>query len=145
MTDRIEAIRARHEARKIPKYEDTAWLLAEVKEARDDATHFEAEYDDAVADLVRVAALATNWERLAATAMDPDVREWCTAAAKSVRAALAPVAPDAEPRRLTSACKCGDCYHPVIGPNTDGEPSDFCRDCACPSANHTRMTHTDSP
>lgn len=121
MTDRIEAIRARWKAANRlgwpwdddtlslgtsdePKVkaiahapEDVAWLLAEVKEARDDAAHFEAEYDDAVADLVRVAALATNWERLAATAMDPEVREWCTAAASSVRAALTPVVPDAEP------------------------------------------------
>lgn len=50
----------------------------------------------AEAQVQRVGALATNWERLAATAMDEDVREWCAAAAKSVRAALAPVASDAE-------------------------------------------------
>lgn len=32
---------------------DMAWLLAEVKEARDDAAHFEAEYGDAVAEIAR--------------------------------------------------------------------------------------------
>lgn len=48
-------------------------------------------------------------------------------------------------KKIESACKCGDCYHPVIGPNTDGEPCDWCRDCACPSADHTRMTYTESP
>jgi len=46
-----------------------------------------------------------------------------------------------EAPRLSNACtECGDCYHPVIGPNTDGEPCDWCRDCGCASASHTRMT-----
>ena len=46
-----------------------------------------------------------------------------------------------ESERLASACKCGDCYHPVIGPNTDGASCDWCQDCACPIADHTRMTY----
>ena len=43
------------------------------------------------------------------------------------------------PVRLANRCRCGDCYHPVIGPNTDGEPCDWCRDCGCPSTDHTPM------
>ena len=50
-----------------------------------------------------------------------------------------------ESERLASACRCGDCYHPVIGPNTDGEPCDWCQDCACPIADHTRMTYVKDP
>jgi hypothetical protein len=43
--------------------------------------------------------------------------------------------------RLANACgECGDCHHPVIGPNTDGEPCDWCRDCGCNADQHTRMT-----
>jgi hypothetical protein len=46
---------------------------------------------------------------------------------------------------LPSACLCGDCFHPLIGPNTDGGPCDFCRDCGCPNADHGRMTYIKSP
>ena len=46
-----------------------------------------------------------------------------------------------ESERLASACKCGDCFHPVIGPNTDGASCDWCQDCACPITDHTRMTY----
>ena len=41
---------------------------------------------------------------------------------------------------LTNACKCGDCYHPIVGPNTDGEPCAWCRDCGCHADDHSRMT-----
>lgn len=55
MTDRIEAIRARWDADPSNTFpSDVGTLLAEVKEARDDAAHFEAEYDDAVAELERM-------------------------------------------------------------------------------------------
>lgn len=41
------------------------------------------------------------------------------------------------PPRLHNACAgCGDCYHPSFGPNTDGDPCDWCRDCGCASADH---------
>lgn len=41
---------------------------------------------------------------------------------------------------LASACKCGDCFHPAIGPDTDGEPCPWCRDCGCHADDHIRMT-----
>ena len=62
-------------------------------------------------------------------------------ASPCARHRLTPPAEQAD--RLPNACACGDCYHPVVGPNTDGEPCDFCRDCGCPSADHTRMTRAD--
>ena len=41
--------------------------------------------------------------------------------------------------RLATACSlCDDCFHPSFGPNMDGEPCDYCRDCGCPSAEHTQ-------
>lgn len=46
---------------------------------------------------------------------------------------------------LTNACACGDCYHPAFGPNTDGEPCDWCRDCGCPSALHDAHESADDP
>lgn len=49
------------------------------------------------------------------------------------------------PERLVSACKCGDCFHPVIGPNTDGASCDWCQDCGCPITDHTRMTYAEEP
>ena len=46
---------------------------------------------------------------------------------------------------LRNACRCGDCYHPLIGPDTDGDPCDWCRDCGCPSADHHRMAYVIPP
>jgi hypothetical protein len=41
------------------------------------------------------------------------------------------------PAPRPQACtRCGDCYHPAFGPNTDGDPCDWCQDCGCPSADH---------
>lgn len=50
------------------------------------------------------------------------------------------------PVRLPNACRnCGDCYHPTTGPNADGDPCEWCRDCGCPAAGHTRMTQARRP
>jgi len=52
--------------------------------------------------------------------------------------------PDVEkglPVPLESACDCGDCFRPLIGLNTDGEPCDWCQDCGCSSASHDRMVY----
>ena len=51
---------------------------------------------------------------------------------------------DAAPR-LASACKCGDCFHPLVGANTDGEPCEWCIDCGCNADDHTRMTRVNPP
>lgn len=93
-----------------------AVLLAEVEEARDDARHFEAEYDDAVADLVRVASMPTIQAIIAEFPLSDDgtghivdcgyvddevIGCACISLPSRIRAvitcALAPVAPDAEP------------------------------------------------
>ena len=42
----------------------------------------------------------------------------------------------AEIAQRPNACACGDCYHPSFGPNTDGEPCPWCRDCACHRSDH---------
>jgi hypothetical protein len=40
-------------------------------------------------------------------------------------------------RRLPNRCAaCEDCYHPTVGPNTDGEPCPWCRDCGCHESEH---------
>lgn len=50
------------------------------------------------------------------------------------------------PAGLANACtECGDCFHPVVGPNTDGEPCEWCRDCGCGSDKHTRMERVFPP
>lgn len=41
------------------------------------------------------------------------------------------------PKRLPNACSaCLDCYHPSFGPNTDGDPCPWCRDCGCAESEH---------
>lgn len=47
--------------------------------------------------------------------------------------------PDAE-NGLPNACACGDFYHPRFGPNTDGEPCEWCQDCACSVSDHHAWT-----
>lgn len=40
-------------------------------------------------------------------------------------------------RLLNTCLECRDCYHPSFGPDTDGVPCDWCRDCGCASASHS--------
>lgn len=38
--------------------------------------------------------------------------------------------------RVQECSSCDDCYHPAFGPNTDGEPCDWCQDCGCARSEH---------
>ena len=126
---RLDEIRERHAARLRTRAakgdgsvqmstlvdDDVAWLLTKVTEARDDAAHFEAEYDDAVADLVRVASMPTIQAIIAEFPLSDDgtghvvdcgyvddevIGCQCVSLPGRIRAvitrALAPVTPDAE-------------------------------------------------
>lgn len=171
VTDRIEAIRARHADRLRARAakgdgsvqmstlvdDDMAVLLAEVDHWKAHAEEAGAGFAQVCRDAARIAARNTvlaealeevrglvrdHWINLANSTDGYLARNYgLVVRVDDLNEVLAPVAPDAEPGGLTSACKCGNCYHPVIGPNTDGASCDWCRDCACPSADHTRMTY----
>lgn len=45
-------------------------------------------------------------------------------------------APGPETACQPNRCKCGDCYHPSFGPDTDGDWCPWCRDCGCSLTDH---------